>query len=64
MARAKDADKTMADKMADKTIDVCGGRIYHRRPSGILAEGLSLTIGPRVELHYGPESGTPSTPPN
>jgi hypothetical protein len=36
---------------------------YHRRKSSILAEGLSLTTRPDVEVHYVSESGTPSPPP-
>ena len=48
----------------DKTIDVVSETIYHRRAWGILTEGLRSTTHPDVELHYGPESGTPSTPPN
>jgi len=37
---------------------------YYRRASGILAEGLSSTTRADVEVHYGPESGTPSSSPN
>ena len=46
------------------SIDVSGGTIYYRRETGILTERLSSTTRPDLEVHYGPESGTPSPPPN
>ncbi len=46
------------------SIDVSSGTIYRRRGSGTLTEGLSSTTSPDVEVLYGPESGTPSPPPN
>jgi hypothetical protein len=46
------------------SVDVSSGTIYRHRESGILTEGLSSTTSPDVEVLYGPESGTPSPPPN
>jgi hypothetical protein len=51
-------------KPADKTIDVFRGTIYVTLACVALAEGLSSTTHPEVELHYVHESRTPSPPPN
>jgi hypothetical protein len=48
---------------SDISIDVSSGMIYHHPETRTLAEGLSSTSRPDVEVHYVSESGTPSPPP-
>ena len=45
------------------SIDMSSGTIDYRRETGILTEGLSSPTRPDVEVHYDPESGTPSPAP-